>query len=137
MTNLSPPQSVVESYLLGLTSDPIRREAVFKFRTPDLKQEFEMRIVDVEYLSVNEFLKQNIVHQIRVLNDGSDLNEVRNLLANLMFDKRDASEVVETTLLAELDKCSTGVLQGTQVLVEIEPVYGATALVLAASIAWV
>jgi hypothetical protein len=85
---------------------------------------------------MNEFSHQNIVHDVRILGVASESQRVRDLLASLLFDKEGASDVVEPTFQAKLEECATAVLGGRKVLLEIEPVYGASVLLLAGSIEW-
>jgi hypothetical protein len=128
------PSEIIESHLLGITSDPIARQAVFQFRTADGLRNFTLTARDVDELSVNEFLKQNVVHHVRILGAASDLGEINDLLAALLFDKSHAAEVTDSTFLAELENRTGNVVHGERILVEIEPVYGASVLVLAGSV---
>ena len=53
-----------------------------------------------------------------------------------LFDRADASAVVEPTFLLRLKECTTAVLEERKILLEVEPVYGASALLLAGSVEW-
>lgn len=130
------PPEVVESYLLSARADPSRREVIFMFRPPEGEYEFGLRAGGVEYLLMNEFLHQNIVHEIRVSGRHSNPRDVRDLLAGLLFDKEHASEVIEPTFLTRLEDCTVAVLEERRILLEIEPVYGASVLLLAESVEW-
>ena len=130
------PAEVMESYLLSAGADPRRREVIFMFRRPEGEHEFGLRACGVEYMLMNEFLHQNIVHEIRVSGRHSDPPDVRDLLAGLLFDKKDASEVIEPTFLTRLEDCTVAVLEERRILLEIEPVYGASVLLLADSVEW-
>jgi hypothetical protein len=136
MPAVCAPPEVVESYLLGVLTEP-RREASFRFRTPGGEREFILLARGVEYLRVNEFLNQNIVHEVHTLQRDSDPQRIRDLLATLMYDKENASEVIHPTFLAALEERTAAVLEGAQVLVEVEPVYGAYVLLLAESVEWI
>lgn len=132
----APAPGLMESHLLSVRADPRRREVVFTFRSPQSEHEFSLRAGGVEYLLMNEFLQQNIVHEVRVSGRESDQPGVRDLLAALLFDKQDASEVVEPTFLSRLEECTGAVLEERRTLLEIEPVYGASVLLLAESVEW-
>ena len=132
----APAPGLMESHLLSVRADPRRREVIFTFRRPQGEHEFSLRAGGVEYLLMNEFLRQNIVHEVRVSGRESDQPGVRNLLAALLFDKQDASEVVEPTFLTHLEECTVAVLEERRTLLEIEPVYGASVLLLAESVEW-
>jgi hypothetical protein len=136
MSAAPAPPEVMESFLLSVRADPRRREVIFTFRPPKGGPEFGLRAGGVEYLVMNEFLQQNIVHEVRVSGRHSDLPGVRDLLAGLLFDKKDASEVVEPTFLTRLEDCTVAVVEERRILLEIEPVYGATVLLLAESVEW-
>ena len=85
---------------------------------------------------MNDFRHQNIVHDVHILGPASDSQRVRNLMATLLFDKEGASDVIEPTFQAKLEGCATAVLSGRKLLIEIEPVYGASVLLLGGSIEW-
>ena len=130
------PSDVVESYLLGVVSDPDLRQASFTFRTPRGDREFRLMAYEVQRISMNEFSQQNIVHAVEVLGDARDPGRVRDLLSILLFDKS-ASDIDEPAFRDQLDKAATEVLEGRKVLLEIEPVCGAAVILLAGSIEWV
>ena len=130
------PSDVVESYLLRVEADPGLRQASFTFRTPRGDREFRLIAYEVQRLSMNEFSQQNIVHAVEVLGDARDPGRVRDLLSILLFDKS-ASDIDEPVFRDQLDEAVTEVLDGRKVLLEIEPVYGASVLLLAGSIQWV
>ena len=136
MSAAPAPPEVMESYLLSVRADPRRREVIFTFRPPEGEHEFGLRAGGVEELVMNEFLHQNIVHEIRVSGRHSNPPDVRDLLASLLFDKKDASEVVEPTFLTRLEDCTVAVLEERRILLEIEPVSGASVLLLAESVEW-
>src|SRR5688572_13092164 len=125
------PADVVESYLLGVLADPGRHQATFIFRTPRGEREFSLCAHAVEHLLMTEFTHQNIVHGVYVLGPASDTERVRDLLAILLFNKESASAVTEPSFQTKLEECTTAVLKGRKVLLEIEPVYGASVLLLA------
>ena len=50
------------------------------------EREFKLLARGVDHLLVNEFLQQNIVDKVRVLDRNSDETRVRSGLANLVFD---------------------------------------------------
>jgi hypothetical protein len=129
------PSDVVESYLVGVVSDPALRQASFTFRTPRGDREFHLIAYEVHRLSMNEFSQQNIVHGVEVFGNAGDPGRVRDLLAMLLFDKS-ASDLDEPAFRNELEKAATEVLEGRKVLLMIEPVYGASVLLLAGSIQW-
>ena len=136
MRRPTTPTDVVESYLLGVVADPDTRQASFTFRTPSGERQFSLCAYDVENLLMNEFSHQNIVHDVHILGPASDSQRVRDLLATLLFDKEGASDVIEATFQVKLEECATAVLDGRKVLLEIEPVYGASVLLLGRSIEW-
>lgn len=136
MSGLPPPPDVVESYLLGVLTDPRRREVLFTFRAPAGQHEFGLLARGVDDLRINEFMHQNIVQEVRTLGGNSNPQEVRDLLASLLFNKAETSEVIHPTLLARLDECTAAVLEERKILLEIEPVYGASVLLLAGSVEW-
>ena len=135
MANVTPPE-IVESYLIGLASDPLRRLASFRFRTPHGERRFDLRVNDVDRLLVNEFSQQNIVHEVRVLVDDSDPERVRDLLALLLFGRDRASDVTEHAFRAQLEAHAVDVFERRKLLLEIEPVYGASVSLLCGSIEW-
>jgi hypothetical protein len=132
----APAPGLMESHLLGVRADWRRREVICTFRPPAGEDEFSLRAGGVEYLLMNEFLQENIVHKVRVSGRESDRPGVRDLLAALLFDKQDASEIVEPTFLTRLEECTVAVLEERRTLLEIEPVYGASVLLLAESVEW-
>lgn len=136
MSRSTTPTDVVESYLLGVVADPDSHQVSFTFRTPHGEREFSLCAYGVDHLTMNEFSHQNIVHDVYMLGAASDSQRVRDLLANLLFDRAGAADVVEPTFQVKLEECATAVLSGRKVLLEIEPVYGASVLLLAGSIEW-
>ena len=127
----------MESYLLGIRADPSSREVALDFRSPSGDHAFGLRAFEVEALDLNNFAHQNIVFEVRVIGrEGSDPQVVRDLLAGVLFGMVAASEVVAATQVAILHDRATGVLEGRQVLVELEPVYGASLVMLAGSLEW-
>jgi hypothetical protein len=131
------PDDVIDAYLLGVLTDPPRHEVAFTFRAPVGASEFGLRARGVEYLLINEFLGQNIVHQLRICGRESSPNDVRELLTLLMFDEAHVDAGLEPALFADLNEQTASVMQQQKVLLEIEPVYGASVLMLAASIEWI
>ena len=98
---------------------------------------FGLRAYEVEALDPNNFAHRNSVFEVRVTGGGSsDPQIVRGLLAGVLFGVATASEVVAATQVVTLEDRTTGVLEGRQVLVELEPVYGASLVLLAGSLEW-
>ena len=126
----------MESHLLGIRADPLSREVSLDFRSPSGDHAFGLCAYEVEALGVNDFAHQNIVFEVRVTGGGSDPQVVRDLLAVVLFGVAAASEVVAATQVVKLEDRTTGVLEGRQVLVELEPVYGASLVLLAGSLEW-
>ena len=127
----------MESYLLGIRADPLSREVSLDFRSPRGDHAFGLCAYEVEALDLNNFAHQNIVFEVRVTGGEScDPQIVRDLLAGVLFGVAAASEVVAATQVVKLDDRTTGVLEGRQVLVELEPVYGASLVLLAGSLEW-
>lgn len=116
--------------------DPRLHEVSLTFRAPAGEGEFGLRALAVEYLLINEFLDQNIVHELRILGKDSDPQDVRDLLTVLLFDQTHASEGLEPTAVARLDAYTAAVVEEQKVLLEIEPVYGVSVLLLAGSVEW-
>lgn len=136
MSRSPEPSDVIESYLLGVLTDPPRQEVSFMFRSPGGEHEFSLRARGVEDMLIDDFLHQNIVHEVRILGKDSNPQDVRDLLAYLLFGRAAASEVVEPTFLVKLDESTVAVLEERKVLLEVEPVYGASVLLLAGSVEW-
>jgi hypothetical protein len=128
------PTDIVESILLGIVTDPLKHEVVIRFRMRE--HEFSVRALGVDHMLVNEFLHQNIVDEARIWNRESESTKVRDLLAALLFDCEQSAEVTEPGWLAKLEDCAKAVGEGRKVLLELVPVYGATVLLLAASLEW-
>jgi hypothetical protein len=61
---------------------------------------------------------------------------VKDSLARLLFDCDHAAEVSDAEFISKLNECATAVIEGRKMVLEIEPVYGASALLLATSIEW-
>ena len=134
MSESQVPEEVVESTLLAIASDPVSREVILSFRLQ--QHRFELHATGVDDLLVDRFFNQNIVDEVKVFDADSDVTGVRDLLAAVLFHRDNAAEVVEPSLVTKLDDCTTAVLDGSRVLLEIIPVYGASLLLLAASIKW-
>jgi hypothetical protein len=132
----SVPADVTEAYLLGVSTEPTRREVTLTFRDPGGRREFRLVAAQVEYMVIDEFLHQNIVHEVRLFGSGTERRVVQDLLASLYYNK-DSADVVEDGLQSRLEESTRFVLDGRRALLEIEPVYGARVLLLAESIEWV
>jgi hypothetical protein len=130
------PEEIMESYLLGIRADPLSREVALDFRSPRGAHAFGLRAYEVEALDLNDFVHQNIVFEVRVMGRGSDPQVVVDLLADVLFRAAAASDVVADTQVLKLKDRTTAVLEGRQVLVELEPVYGASLVLLAGSLEW-
>ena len=137
MSRPPSPDDVIEAYLLGVLTDPPRHEVAFTFRAPVGESEFGLRARGVEYLLVSEFLSQNIVHELRIHGSASAPTNVSDLLTLLMFDQAHVDAGLEPGLFAELNEQTASVMQERKVLLEIEPVYGASVLMLSGSIEWI
>jgi hypothetical protein len=137
MSEAAITADIVESFLLGVLTDPPRREASFTFRPAAAGgRQFRLLARGVDHLRVDEFKHQNIVQEVNVVGPASDPERIRDLLATLMFDAVQASDVVEGALKEKLVECANAVLAGHKVLLEISPVYGASVLLLGASLEW-
>jgi hypothetical protein len=128
-------EEVMESYLLGIRADPLSHEVALEFRSPG-GNTFALHAYDVEALELNDFAHQNIVFEVRVIDGRADPQVVRDLLAVALFKVAAASEVVADTQIRTLDERTNRVLEGRQVLMELEPVFGASLVLLAGSLEW-
>jgi hypothetical protein len=134
MDSRGVPSDIVESTLLAVLADPLQHLAVLTFRMKE--REFRLRAEGVKHMLVNEFLQQNIVDRVHILNRDSDRLNVRNLIATLLFDCEHASEVSDPQSITQLDDDATAVIEGRKILLEVAPVYGASVLLLATSLEW-
>jgi hypothetical protein len=137
MIGPSSPLQLVDSYLLAVQADPVSHDVILTFRAPSGEHEFGLRARAVEYLIINEFSIQNIVHELRVFGKTSAPDDVRELLTLLMFDEAHVAAGLEPILIAELDEHTASVLREQKVLTEIEPVIGASLLMLSGPIEWI
>jgi len=134
MTMSGAPADLADSTLLAISSDPVSREVVLSFRNS--VRGFSARATGVDELLAYEFLRQNVVDEVRTWTRDSDARKLRDLLAMLIFERESAAEVTEPGLVARLDECASAVLEGRRVLVELIPAFGAWVLLLAASLEW-
>jgi hypothetical protein len=126
--------AMIESLLVGLSSDPHSRVVSLVFRKD--RHEFSLRATGVDNLRVHEFTEQNIVDEVRVLARDADAQDIRDLLAGLLYDKAEASELDEPGFIEATEASTRAVLDGRKVLLEITPIYGASVLLLASSVEW-
>jgi hypothetical protein len=137
MSVLPVPLQIVESFLLAVQTDPHSREVILTFRAPAAGHVFRLRARGVESLLINEFLHQNIVHELRIAGTDSQPQDLRDALMTLLVDPAHISEDLSSTLRAQLDDHTAAIVAGRKVLLEIEPVYGASVLLIAEGVEWI
>jgi hypothetical protein len=137
MSGLHVPPQIVESFLLAVQTDPDSREVILTFRAPAADHAFRLRARGVESLLINEFLEQNIVHELRIAGEGSQPQDLRDALTTIFVDQAPTSEGISPTLRAQLDEHAAAIVAGRKVLLEVEPVYGASVLLIAEGVEWI
>ena len=122
MSRLPAPHDAIDAYLLGVLTDPPRHEVAFTFRAPVGESEFGLRARGVEYLLINEFLSQNIVHELRIHGRASAPTTVSDLLTLLMFDQAHVDAGLEPGLFADLNEQTASVMQEQKILLSTDPI---------------
>jgi hypothetical protein len=133
---MTVPADIVESYLLGIMTDPLRRDATLTFRTPSGDREFRLTARGVDELLMQEFARQNIVHAVWDYSLDTTVARARDVLARLLFDKDAATSLTDPECVGRIENTLKEVTAGRRILIEVEPVYGAVVMILAASAEW-
>jgi hypothetical protein len=103
------PRDIVESTLLAIITNPSAQSVVIMFRMQ--QHEFKLVARGVVHLLVNEFVEQNIVHEVRVIDRNSQATSIRDALANLVFDCEYASEITHPGLISKPERYTSDVIE--------------------------
>lgn len=121
----------IESHLTGVAIDDSQR--LIRIYLRDVAhQRSIITISGVDRFVVNEMRETNIVECISCWNARSSDADYREALAFLITGKYD--DDIDAAFELLIDKASESICKGEKILLEIEPIYGAQVIALAAGI---
>ena len=125
----------VEGYVTGIfvTNLSSVGRAVSIFLLDRDRDNFVLKAEGVEKFIANEMREQNIIDRINVWNAKSDENSFRQILTTLISGKSEY-EKLDDAFLPLIDQHIGAVRDGKKILIEIEPVYGVSVIILARNV---
>jgi hypothetical protein len=123
----------VEGHLTGISVDEELKTIDFSIRL-QAGGVVALKARDVTQFVANEFREKNIIDRINVWNQESKVDSFQHHLLELVTGRTDA--VIDGAFASIFEGQLKAISAGEKVLVEIEPVYGARALILAKSLSF-
>lgn len=118
----------VEGHVTGVVVNDREKTAEIALRS-NTKGQFIIRLQGVERLLVDELREQNIINNIRLWNSSDTVPDYHGVVACLVSGKDDDTWAEQ--FASAIQEVERYIANGEQVLLTIEPVYGATIVALA------
>jgi hypothetical protein len=118
----------VEAHITGIQVGEDAKTISISIR-PTAGKSFMLKVEGIDRCIANEFRERNIIDRVSVWNNKNQPEDIRELLAVLVAGTYQLD--IDPVFDALIDQEIAAIARGEKILVEIEPVYGVWAVILA------